>query len=172
MPIFSRAAVFFVLALAPAIAIAPAMALAEPPLRLVVMEPEIDGDTSDTERRAEWQERLTLLGDHITSELTARALYEVVDPADAHVVFAKHRRRTDVYACDACAAEVAEVTDADRVLSLWVFRMSSLVLTLHGIIRNGEDGKVLYANAIDFRGDNDRSWLRAADHLIRGMPGG
>jgi hypothetical protein len=101
----------------------PRAAAAPPPLRLILMEPEIDGDTSDARRRNEWQDRLALVAERVAGELAGRALYDVLDPAPAEAELAKHRRRADVYACDVCAQSVARAA-ADRVLSLRVFRMS------------------------------------------------
>ena len=72
-----------------------------------------------------------------------------------------------VYACDVCARSVAGAAAADRVLSLRVFRMSNLLLSLQAILRDGDSGAVRYARTLDFRGDNDQSWRRAADYLIR-----
>ncbi len=76
----------------------PRAAAAPPPLRLILMEPEIDGDTSDASRRNEWQDRLALVADRVAGELAGRALYDVLDPAPAEAELAKHRRRADVYA--------------------------------------------------------------------------
>ena len=166
MPIAARAAVFLFLTF---VALPVAGPVAEPLPRLIVMEPEFDGDTSDVGRRAEWQARLGLLADRATAELSAQALYDVLDPAAAEAEFAKHRRRAGVHACDVCARGVARAADADRVLSLRVFRLSNLVLSLHGIVRDGRSGTVRYVRVLDFRGDNDRSWLRAADYLIRDL---
>ena len=55
------------------------------------------------------------------------------------------------------------------MLSLRVFRMSNLVLSLQAILRDDDSGVVRYARTLDFRGDNDRSWLGAAGYLIRDM---
>jgi hypothetical protein len=153
MPLAARVMFASLLACLPTPAAATA---AESPPRLIVMEPEIDGDTSDASRQAEWQARLALVTERVTSELTERDLYEVLDPAAAEAEFAKHRLRADVHACEVCAQSVARAAGADRVLSLWVFRMSNLVLSLHAIIRDGPSGTVRYARALDFRGDNDR----------------
>jgi hypothetical protein len=166
MPSATYAALLCFLAILCAPLAAPA---AEQVLRLIVMEPEIDGDTSDRSRRAEWQDRLDLLADRVSSKLSAADLYDILDPGPAEAEFAKHRRRADVYACDVCARSVARATDADRVLSLRVFRVSNLVLSLHAIVRDGPSGVVRYARVLGFRGDNDRSWLRAADYLIRDL---
>ena len=166
MPTVSRAATLLFLAWIVMPVTTPA---AELVLRLIVMEPELDGDTSDASRRAEWQDRLDLLAERVSSELSAADLYDVLDPGPAEAEFAKHRHRAAVYACDVCARSVARATDADRVLSLRVFRLSNLILSLHAIVRDGPSGAVRYARVLDFRGDNDRSWLRAADYLIRDL---
>lgn len=40
---------------------------------------------------------------------------------------------------------------------------------LHAVVRDGPSGTVRSARALDFRGDHDRSWLKAADYLIRDL---
>lgn len=166
VPDFRRAAILLFIACV----VVPLTPLgAEPLLRLVVMEPEIDGDTSDASRRAEWDRRVALLSDRVTSEVSSRALYDVVDPAAAEAEFAQLRHRAGVFDCDVCALGVARAAQADRVLSLRVFRMSNLVLSLHALVRDGASGEVRYARVLGFRGDNDRAWLKAADYLIRDM---
>ncbi|WP_160170904.1 DUF2380 domain-containing protein [Lutibaculum baratangense] len=149
-----------------AVAAAPAQAGA---LRLALLEAEVDGDISDSSRRPEWDARLRRLTDRVSDGLSRDGTYEVVDPAPAARLYETHRRRRNVHACEICAIRVAEELRADRVLALHVFRMSNLVLSLHAVLRDGATGEVRYARVLGFRGDNDTSWFKAADYLMRDM---
>ena len=141
-------------------------AAAEP--TLLLMEPEIDGDTGPGGRAA-YEDRLELLEEAIARSIEEGALYEVADSELAEASFEKHRHRADVHACTPCAVESAREAGADRVLSVWVFRMSNLILSMQAILRDADTGEVRYSTAHDFRGDTDEAWLRAADRLVRGL---
>ena len=152
-----------------ALAGAPAGATSAGLPSLVVMEPEIEGDVSNVAMQEAWEARLDMLGGRVAEGLTAGGVYALADPEPARELFAKYRRRHSVHACEVCATDAAAAVEADRVLSLYVHRMSNLVLTLHALLRDGETGNVRYARALSFRGDNDRSWRKAADYLVRDM---
>lgn len=134
---------------------------------LVVLDAEMEGDLSDLARRGEWDARTALLTRTLKDGLNADGLYRVLDAAAAADLLAQLRARREVHACEACLIEVAERLGAERVLSAWVFRMSALILTLHVEIRDGKSGAVLVRKILDFRGDNDTAWLRAANYFVR-----
>jgi len=134
---------------------------------LVVLDVEVEGDQSDASRRGELEARAALLTRTLKDGLNADGLYRVVDDGAAADLLARLRARREVHACEACLVEVAERLDAERVLSAWVFRMSALILALHVEIRDGKSGDVLIRKILDFRGDNDTAWLRAANYFVR-----
>ncbi|MCG8082775.1 MAG: DUF3280 domain-containing protein, partial [Candidatus Thiodiazotropha taylori] len=53
----------------------------------------------------------------------------------------------------------------------WIYKMSILVLTMHIEIKNVTDERILISKAYDFRGDNEKAWLRAAQYMIRDLRG-
>ena len=136
--------------------------------RLALMQPEIDGDLSDASKQEQWHKRLDRLERQVQDGL-GDDLYAVVDPQPAADLFAQYAHRAAVYQCVPCALEVAKRLDAERVLSLRVYRMSHLVMNLHAILRDAETGSVRYARFLSFRGDTDEAWRHAADFLIRDM---
>ena len=136
--------------------------------RLALMQPELDGDLSDTSKQEQWHQRLDRLERQVQDGLGGD-LYAIVDPQPAADLFAQYAQRAAVYQCVPCALEVAKRLDAERVLSLRVFRMSHLVMNLHAILRDAETGSVRYARFLSFRGDTDEAWQHAAHFLIRDM---
>jgi len=145
------------------------LASAEAASRLVIMEPELDGDLSMPGQAEAWQNRLDMIGDQVADGLSSSGSFEVVDPATVEDELARHRGRNSVYACTPCATSLAAAAEADEVLAIRVFRMSQLVLSAQLILRDGETGNVLYSRAADFRGDTDESWLRAVGYLVNHM---
>lgn len=134
---------------------------------LVVLDAEVEGDMSDVARRSEWEARAALLTRTLKAGLDTDGLYHVLDDAAAADLLAQLRARREVHACEPCLTDVAARLGGERVLSAWVFRMSQLVLTLHVEIRDGTSGTVLIRKILDFRGDNDTAWVRAAGYFIR-----
>lgn len=68
--------------------------------------------------------------------------------------------------CNGCELDIARKIGAQRVLIGWIFKMSTLIGTLHIRIEDSETGRVVYRHAFDFRGDNERSWTRAAKFFV------
>jgi hypothetical protein len=47
--------------------------------------------------------------------------------------------------------------------------MSILVLTMHIEVKDVKSEKILISKAYDFRGDNEKAWLRAAKFMVRDL---
>jgi len=144
-------------------------AWAEPPRKIVIFEPEIEGDLSDQSRLPEWKARISHLSAALREDIAKGGLYTVADMAPAASSLAALESRLQIHECQACLVEVAKTLGAERILDFWVFRMSNLVLTLHLEIRDGRDGAILLKRAYGFRGDNDHAWDMAEAFLIRDL---
>ena len=136
---------------------------------LVLLEPELEGDLTDAARVGDWQRRLALVAERLEKGLREGDLYRVLDTTPAHDLILSYHGRAEVHACEPCVVTLAKRLDADRVLSVWVYRMSNLVLSLNAILRDGESGNVPYARTLSFRRDIDRAWTRAVDYLMCDM---
>ncbi|WP_299836742.1 DUF2380 domain-containing protein [uncultured Jannaschia sp.] len=126
---------------------------------LLVMEPEIEGDTSPL-GQAGYAERLDRTSDFITASLAG--VYAILPAARADVSLAKHRRPAKVHMCAPCAMESGREAGADRTLQVWV-------LSMQAVLRDVETGEVRYATAHDFRGDTEAAWRHAANRLVAGI---
>jgi hypothetical protein len=51
----------------------------------------------------------------------------------------------------------------------WIYKMSILVLTMHIQVKDVKSEKTLIRKAYDFRGDNEKAWLRAAKYMVRDL---
>ncbi len=134
---------------------------------LVLMEVEFEGDLSDQHQVDLWPSRVALLQDTLRKDLGAHGLYDLRDNAAQAELFAALRKRSQVHDCLACVTDAGAKLGADRVMSVWIYRVSALILTLHARIRDVETGETLFSRSLDLRGDNDKAWLRAEAFLIR-----
>ena len=51
----------------------------------------------------------------------------------------------------------------------WVNRVSALILSLTYEIRDVATGQIAARKSFGFRGDNDTSWTRAIDYMVRDL---
>ena len=76
---------------------------------------------------------------------------------------------THLRRCNGCELDIAKRVDARYVLIGWIYKVSTLVLTLHVDIKDVETGKPVYARVFDFRGDNERAYAHAGRTLVRSL---
>ena len=65
--------------------------------------------------------------------------------------------------------DIARQLQADQVLVAWVNRVSGLILSLNYQIDDVRTGQVVARKSFGFRGDNDTSWTRAIDYMVRDL---
>lgn len=76
-----------------------------------------------------------------------------------------------LYRCNGCERDLGRRAGADIVVTGFIHKISTLILNMQIIMRRtgddtGDGGIVAVANA-DIRGDNERSWRRGVDWLLR-----
>jgi hypothetical protein len=62
--------------------------------------------------------------------------------------------------------DVGQRLGADRVLVVWVVRMSEPVMWLSVRVVDPATGDWVLTRSMSFRGDNDRAWNRATDFFL------
>jgi hypothetical protein len=139
---------------------------AEPPSLLVLNLELVDSSGEVTDQRTDHERRLAAVRAILASELAARDVYAVVDPAPVQAEIDATRARQYLHACNGCEIGLARAVDADRVLTGHVRKVSSLVMALWVDIKDAHSGRPVVRKVLDFRGDNDRAWQRAALYLV------
>ncbi|MGH6918004.1 MAG: DUF3280 domain-containing protein [Geminicoccaceae bacterium] len=140
---------------------------AEPPSLLVLNLELVDTSGEVTDQREEHERRLVAVREILASELAARQVYEVVDPGRIQAAIDATRERQYLHACNGCEIRFAREVDADRVLTGHVRKVSSLIMALWVDIKDAASGRQIVRKVLDFRGDNDKAWQRAALYLAR-----
>ena len=158
-----------ILSLAFATMAVPALAQgsAEPPSLLLLDLELVDSSGEVTDQRADHNRRLAAVRQTLASELAARDVYALVDPTPIQAEIDATQERQYLHACNGCEIRLAREVDADRVLTGHVRKVSSLIMALWIDIRDADSGRPVVRKVLDFRGDNDRAWQRAALYLAR-----
>jgi hypothetical protein len=142
-------------------------ASAEAPTLLVLDLELVDSSGEVTDQREDHERRLAAVREILASELAARGVYTLVDPAAIQAKIDATRERQYLHACNGCEVDFAREVGAERVLTGHVRKVSSLVLALWIDIKDAGSGRPVLRKVIDFRGDNDQAWERTARYLAR-----
>jgi hypothetical protein len=137
------------------------------PSLLVLNLELVDSSGEITDQREAHDHRLAAVREMLARELAAREVYDVVDPAKIQAEIDATRERQYLHACNGCELRFARAAGADRVLTGHVRKVSSLVMALWIDIKDARSGRPVVRKVLDFRGDNDRAWQRAALYLVR-----
>jgi hypothetical protein len=142
----------------------------ESPPKLVVLDVELSGDLGGPELASEHQARLSLASTKLRQSLSHTGLYELLDisPAENTLDEVKSRYRY-LHDCNGCDLDIGRQLGADQILVAWVNRVSALVLSLTYEIRDVATGQIAARKSFGFRGDNDTSWTRAIDYMVRDL---
>lgn len=134
--------------------------------RLAVLPVEIADNSGESGAADRHKAMLTGLTRVVNEQLAASGLFEVVPQERVAEAVAAENPGTYLRACNGCERDIAKRVGADRVMMVWIFKMSSLVLTLHVVIKDVATGDVVFAHAFDFRGDNEKAWQRAGKYMV------
>ncbi|MGR3402472.1 DUF2380 domain-containing protein, partial [Paracoccus sp. (in: a-proteobacteria)] len=99
--------------------------------------------------------RLLLLADVLKAETKGAILLDAAAIADCQPQ------------TTACLLDKARATGADRALFVVVQKTSTLILQIFANLVDVGTGDLIVSRNLNFRGDNDESWRRAARFLAR-----
>jgi uncharacterized protein DUF2380 len=161
-----RAAALLAVALLLAVWAVPAgQALAKPAKQIAVLPFEIH-DNSGEVGANQHDEMLVRLTSFIAKKIDEAGVFDVVDQGRVDKAVAAEDSGTYLRACNGCELDIAKSAGADYVMIGWLFKMSTLVMSLHVVVKDATTGGIVYAKTFDFRGDNEKSWTRAADYMV------
>jgi hypothetical protein len=137
--------------------------------RLAVLPFEIVDNTpvpGGEERNSEMLDKLTRF---IAKAIEAEGLYQVVPQAAVNEAVKAAALGTYIHSCNQCEYDLAKQLASDKVMVGWIYKMSILILTLHIEIKDVASQQTVISKAYDFRGDNEKAWLRAAEYMVRDL---
>jgi len=152
------------------LAVCSAGSAAEARRSVLVLDFELIDEQADVTPFPEAEARLAMVTERLRRALADNDIYRVADPAPiAADIEAARQSNYTLLDCKGCELDLARKLGADRVLLGWVQRVSNLILNLNIEVRDAATGRTLLSKSADMRGNNDRSWRRAADFIVRDM---
>lgn len=144
--------------------------VAAAPPRLVVLDVELTGDDGGPAFAAEHRARLALASTKLRESLAGTGRYQLVDNAPAQKTIDELKSRyLYLHDCNGCDLDVGRQLGADQVWVAWVNRVSGLILSVTYEIHDVATGQIIARKSFDFRGDNDTSWTRAIQYMVRDL---
>jgi hypothetical protein len=140
------------------------------PSKLLVLDVELTGDRGGPELASEQQARLTLTSIRLRERLSHTGLYQLLDGTPAQKTLDELKSQyLYLHDCNGCDLDIGRQLGADQVLVAWVNRVSALILSLTYEIHDVATGQIIARKSFSFRGDNDTSWTRAIDYMVRDL---
>ncbi|AWK89350.1 DUF3280 domain-containing protein [Azospirillum thermophilum] len=135
----------------------------ERPARLLLFDVELL-DSSGEGEHPDHAGRLKRVTDLMRTELESSGRYSVMPAGQSGAADAPP---PSVAACSGCELDLGRRAGAAVVATGVIRKVSSLILSIDITLRNVEDGSVVARGVADIRGDNERSWRRGVDWLLR-----
>lgn len=108
--------------------------------------------------------RLDAMQTRLVEALTESGRYTFVDTAPI-------AEKADLYEnlahCNGCDSRFARDLGADIALSGEVQKTSDLILSISIYMRDAETGALIGGGSADMRGNNDQSWARGINYIIK-----
>lgn len=139
------------------------------PPTLAVLPFEIEDTSGETGPPDRHQNMLTRTTALTAEAITASNLFSAVPEAKVSAAIAEINSGTHLRRCNGCELDIAKHAGARYVLVGWIYKVSTLVLTLHVDMKDTATGKLVYARVFDFRGDNERAYQHAVRTMVRSL---
>jgi len=142
-------------------------AAAPTPMRVAVFDLELYDTSLEGEMRGEdpaEAERLVQLTGLLRAAVVERPEMAAVDVAPLRERLAA---MPALYSCSGCEAKLARELGAERSLSGYVYKVSTLVLYVSVAVRDTASGRLLEQASVSIRGNTDESWRHGLQTILQ-----
>lgn len=156
-----------VLALLLGLPAAPAAAASSaPPAKIAVFDLELYDTSLEGELRGRDPAETARL-DRLTAQLReAVAARKELEPVDTAPLRPRLDAMPALYSCNGCETKLAAELGAERALSGYVYKISTLILYITLSVRDVESGALLGKKSVSIRGNTDESWRHGLNYLL------
>jgi hypothetical protein len=147
----------------------PPILSAETRARLAILPFEIVDNTPVPGGDVRNEAMLNKLTQFVGDQIEASGLFQVTPQSKVNEAVRNADLGTYMHTCNRCEYDIAGQLRASQVMVGWVYKMSILILTMHIEIKDVASERTLFSKAYDFRGDNEKAWLRAAKYMVRDL---
>ncbi|MEW8191466.1 MAG: DUF3280 domain-containing protein [Candidatus Thiodiazotropha endolucinida] len=149
--------------------LSPAVSKGAQPERMVVLPFEIVDNTPVPGGNIRHQKMLEKITGFIGERIDSEGIFDVVSQQQVNDAVNTAQLGTYIRTCNHCEYDLAKMVEGDKVMIGWIYKMSTLILTMHIEVKDVESEKTVVSKAYDFRGDNEKAWLRAAKYMVRDL---
>jgi hypothetical protein len=135
-------------------------------LTIAVLPFEIEDNSGELGSPGRHDAMLTGVTKAVNKEIEKSGLYVVAPQNRVEEAIKARNPGTYLRNCNGCELDIAKRLGAERVMIGWIFKMSTLIGTLHIRIEDVATGRVVYQKDFDFRGDDARAWGHAAQYFV------
>jgi hypothetical protein len=139
----------------------------QPLKKLLVLEFELIDDQKNVVPFPEQEARLAMVSQRLREALVKEELYDVIDSAPVAQLIRTEAARQSLLGCNGCELDIARKAGADLILLAWVQKVSNLILNINIKVRDAKTGQDVLTKSVDLRGNNDQSWQRGIDFMVR-----
>lgn len=137
---------------------------------VAVLDLDLLDDHPNPQGREALQRRLREAHAQLQQSLQERRLYRVLDLQPAAALLQRLRTEQEhMHRCEDCARQVGRHLGADYVITAWVQKVSELILNFNIEVLEVARERVALSKSVDMRANNDVSWQRAVNFLVRDM---
>lgn len=155
------------LRLAAALLIAlPAAALAASPTPVAVFDLELYDTSLEGELRGADPAETARLADLTALLRQAVAARPDMTPVDVAPLHDRLAAMPALYSCSGCEAKLAGELGAERSVSGFVYKVSTLILYISVAVRDTASGRLLEESSVSIRGNTDESWRHGMETLL------
>lgn len=131
---------------------------------------ELIEENPDPPREADQARRLVMIEQQFAQAIVAKGLYTPVDMQPAQALIESLRKQQEfLYRCESCQLEIGKTLKTRLVASGWVQKVSNLILNVNLQVRDVDMNRIVLTRSVDMRGNDDTSWTRALDYLLRAV---
>lgn len=90
-----------------------------------------------------------------------------MEPVDTAPLRERLARMPALYSCNGCEAKLAGELGAERSVSGFVYKVSTLILYITVAVRDTASGKLIEEGSVSIRGNTDESWQHGLHSLLK-----
>lgn len=147
------------------------------PAKVAVFDLELYDTSLEGELRGSDPAERTRLAEMTALLRAAVAARDDMTPVDLAPLQERLAALPALYSCSGCEAKLAGELGADRSVSGFVYKISTLILYITVAVRDARNGRLIEKESVSIRGNTDESWRHGMEtllerYLFKPEPGG
>lgn len=143
-----------------------ALPAAAAPVKVAVFDLELYDTSLEGEMRGRDPAETARLAELSALLRAAVAAEDDLAPVDVAPLRDRLAQMPALYSCSGCEAKLAGELGAERSLSGFVYKISTLILYINVTVRDADTGRLIEKGSVSIRGNTDESWRHGLQSLL------